>query len=81
MILCGQHSLAIFCLGVFLAFAGYFVLTESSASLGVHVIAGIFGILMTCAVAWLASWYKRSDVKMASRAGGIGGNADIVGGG
>ena len=28
LILCGQHSLEIFCLGVFLAFAGYFLLTE-----------------------------------------------------
>ena len=30
MILCGQHSLEIFCLGVFLAFAGHFVLAEIS---------------------------------------------------
>ena len=31
LILCGQHSLEIFCLGVFLAFAGHFVLAEVSA--------------------------------------------------
>ena len=30
LILCGQHSLEIFCLGVFLAFAGYFLLAEIS---------------------------------------------------
>ena len=30
LILCGQHSLEIFCLGVFLAFAGHFVLAEIS---------------------------------------------------
>ena len=30
VILCGQHSLEIFCLGVFLAFAGHFVLAEFS---------------------------------------------------
>ena len=30
LILCGQHSLEIFCLGVFLAFAGHFVLAEVS---------------------------------------------------
>ena len=33
MILCGQHSLEIFSLGVFLAFTGYFVLTEVSAGI------------------------------------------------
>src|SRR5882757_9099612 len=56
MILCGQHSLEIFCLGVFLAFAGYFVLIESSAGAGVHFLVGILGILIMSAVAWLNSW-------------------------
>jgi hypothetical protein len=81
MILCGQHSLEIFCLGVFLAFAGYFLLLETSAGLGLHLLVGILGILIMSAVAWLNSWYKRSDAARASRTGGTGGNADIVGGG
>ncbi len=81
MILCGQHSLPIFCLGVFLAFAGYFLLTQISATIGLHFVVGILGILITCAVAWMASWYKRSDAKMAARPGGLPGNADIAGGG
>jgi hypothetical protein len=81
MILCGQHSLEIFCLGVFLAFAGYFVLVQSAGGIGVHFLVGICGILIMSAVAWLNSWYKRSDASSASRAGGTGGNADIVGGG
>jgi hypothetical protein len=81
MILCGQHSLEIFCLGVFLAFAGYFVLVQSSAGIGLHFLVGISGILIMSAVAWLNSWYKRSDAMRASRAGGTGGNADMVGGG
>ncbi len=63
MILCGQHSLEIFCLGVFLAFVGYFVLTEISAGLGLHFLAAIFGILVMTAVAWLNSWYKRSTAQ------------------
>ncbi len=81
MILCGQHSLVIFCLGVFLAFAGYFLLTEIAGGIGLHFLVGIAGIVIMSAVAWMASWYKRSDARMASRAGGMGGNADIVGGG
>ena len=37
LILCGQHSLEIFCLGVFLAFAGHFILAEVSGGAGLHV--------------------------------------------
>jgi hypothetical protein len=81
MILCGQHSLEIFCLGLFLAFAGYFVLLQSSAGLGLHVLVGIVGILMMSAVAWLNDWYKRSDAKAALWKAGTGGSGDIVGGG
>jgi hypothetical protein len=59
MILCGQHSLEIFALGVFLAFTGYFVLMETSAGLGVHILVGLLGITIMSAVAWLLAWYKR----------------------
>jgi len=58
MILCGQHSLVIFCLGVFLAFAGYFLLDKISAGIGVHFLVAMFGILVMFAVAWMASWYN-----------------------
>jgi hypothetical protein len=82
MILCGQHSLEIFCLGLFLAFAGYFVLLQNSAGLGLHVLVGIIGILIMSAVAWLNDWYKRSDAKAALwKAAAPVGNGDIVGGG
>jgi hypothetical protein len=59
MILCGQHSLEIFSLGVFLAFTGYFVLTEVSAGIALHFLVGLLGIAMMSAVAWLLSWYKQ----------------------
>jgi hypothetical protein len=81
LILCGQHSLEIFCLGVFLAFVGYFALAESSSGLGLHFVAAICGILVMTAVAWLNTWYKRSDRDSASWRRDLGGNADIVGGG
>ena len=67
MILCGQRSLEIFCLGVALAFAGYFVLTEASAGLGLHFLVGICGILMMSAAAWLLSWYKHYVDKVGPR--------------
>jgi hypothetical protein len=73
LILCGQHSLEIFCLGLFLAFAGYFVLVQSSAGAGLHFLVGILGILIMTAVAWANSWYKRTDGKSS------GGYGDITG--
>jgi hypothetical protein len=78
MVLCGQHSLEIFCLGVFLAFAGYFLLAEISGGIGLHILVGILGILIMSASAWLNSWYKHSDKGASPIAGG---NADIAGGG
>jgi hypothetical protein len=59
MIRCGQHSLEIFSLGVFLAFTGYFALTEMSAGLALHFLVGLVGIVMMSAVASLLSWYKQ----------------------
>jgi hypothetical protein len=60
LILCGQHSLEIFCLGVFLAFAGYFLLTEVSGGIVLHFLVATIGILILSAVAWLSSWHKYS---------------------
>jgi len=80
LILCGQHSLEIFCLGVFLAFAGHFVLAEGGGGAALHALVSISGILIMWAVAWLISWYKHSADKSASRKG-VAGNADLAGGG
>ena len=81
MIVCGQHSLEIFCLGVFLAFAGHFVLAEVSGGAGLHFLVSISGILIMWAVAWVISWYKHVADKGASRIKSAGGNADLAGGG
>jgi hypothetical protein len=81
LILCGQHSLEIFCLGVFLAFAGYFILAEVSGGAVLHFIVSISGILIMSAAAWLFSWYKHSADKSAARSKSTGGNADMAGGG
>jgi hypothetical protein len=83
LILCGQHSLEIFCLGVFLAFAGHFVLAEVSGSPALHAVlhaaVTMSGIVIMCAAAWLFSWYKHSADKSARSRSTIG-NADLAGG-
>src|SRR5579872_6670743 len=67
LILCGQHSLEIFCLGVFLAFAGHFVLAEVSGGAAMHLLVSLCGIVIMSSVAWLISWYKHSADKSARK--------------
>jgi len=81
LILCGQHSLEIFCLGVFLAFAGHFILTEISGGAGLHFLISVAGIVIMSGMAWVISWYKHSADKNASKKKGAVGNADMAGGG
>jgi hypothetical protein len=80
MILCGQHSLEIFCLGVFLAFAGHFIMAEVGGGAALHALISVSGVLIMCGMAWVISWYKRVADKSAARKAG-GGNADMTGGG
>lgn len=78
-ILCGQHSLEIFCLGVFLAFAAHFAKVEISGGIAMQIAVSALGIFIMIAVAWLLSWYKRS----AERKGAIRPktpDADLAGG-
>jgi hypothetical protein len=57
-IVCGQHSLEVFCLGVFLAFAGQFVIAESSGGPLLQTAISVIGIILMVATAYLVSWYK-----------------------
>jgi hypothetical protein len=57
-ILCGQHSLEIFCLGVFLAFAGHFAMVDLSGAVWVQVVISLLGIVTMIATAALIRWYK-----------------------
>jgi hypothetical protein len=57
-ILCGQHSLEIFCLGVFLSFAAHFAMIEIDPGVGMQVALSVLGIAVMVATAALISWYK-----------------------
>src|ERR1700742_228596 len=64
-IICGQHSLEIFCLGVFLAFAGQFVIAESSGGPVLQTAISLIGIILMVATAYLVSWYKAIEARSA----------------
>jgi hypothetical protein len=76
---CGQHSLEIFCLGVFLAFAGQFIIGEWSGGPLLQAGISLLGILIMVATAYLISWYKAIEGRTApSRAKAA--DADLAGG-
>ncbi len=60
-IICGQHSLEVFCLGVFLSFAGHFVFTEVSNRVPTQMLVSAAGITIMVAAAALISWYRRVE--------------------
>jgi hypothetical protein len=59
--LCGEHSLEIFCLGVFLSFAGQFVLVEISGRMAMQLLVSAVGIAVMVATAAIIGWYKAMD--------------------
>ena len=61
IILCGQQSLSVFCAGVFLSFAGHFVLMTTSGSLLEQVFVSVAGVAILTLVASYISWSKRQD--------------------
>jgi hypothetical protein len=61
LIMCGQHSLALFCFGVFLSFAGHFILVEISNRIAVQFLVSAAGIALMVAAAWVMSWYKATE--------------------
>jgi hypothetical protein len=80
MVLCGQHSLEIFCLGIFLSFAGHFVFNEISDRVITQVLVSALGIAVMFAAAALISWYKNIEGRSpGSRSKPP--DADLAGGG
>jgi hypothetical protein len=61
LILCGSHSLEVFCLGVFLSLTANFLLAEVSGSLTMQVLVSAVGIFLMFALAALMSWYNNLD--------------------
>ena len=67
IILCGEQSLAVFCGGVFLSFAGHFVLMTGSGSLTEQILVSLSGIAIMTVVASYVAWSKRQDHPLPRR--------------
>jgi hypothetical protein len=53
MVMCGQHSLPIFCFGVFLSFAAHWVLMQYTRGVWEQLVISAAGILVMIGIAWL----------------------------
>ncbi len=65
VIKCGEEWLPVFCAGVFLSFAGHFVLITGPNLLTMHILVSIAGIAIMAAVAYYVSWSTRQDYRPA----------------
>lgn len=60
-ILCGQHSLHIFCLGILLSVMGHFVLSEWHDGLVAQLAVNAVGVALMICMALLLEWYKNAE--------------------
>lgn len=72
LVKCGQHSLEVFCVGIYLSFIATLVLEKTSDGLFAQLLVGAGGLAIMTTVAYYRSWSKRIEapahVKMHSAA-------------
>src|SRR3984893_9660933 len=61
VILCGQHSLQVFCLGILLSVLGRFIVNSISSSIWMQLAVNVVGIALMIALAELMSWYRKKS--------------------
>lgn len=66
LIRCGQQSLEVFCVGVFLSFIAHFVLETVSDGHVAQLLVGFAGLAIMTGVAYYRSWSKRIDRPVAA---------------
>lgn len=71
LIKCGQQSLAVFCLGVFLSFVAHLALNAISDGVLAQLLVGVAGLTILTGVAYYRSWSKEVD-KRSSRSDSAG---------
>jgi hypothetical protein len=65
VILCGQNSLYVFCLGIVLSVLGHFVLSQINAGLGMQAVVNGVGIALMIGTAALLQWFKTASRRQA----------------
>lgn len=68
VILCGQHSLYVFCLSIVLAVLGRFILSEFYGALPMQLAVNLAGFAIMIGTAALLAWYKSAGKAKPARA-------------
>jgi hypothetical protein len=58
VVLCGRHSLEIFCLSILLSALGHFLMSEINAGFGMQVAVNVVGVATMCLTAGVLDWYR-----------------------
>jgi len=74
LILCGQQSLEVFCLGILLSALGHFVLSEYSSTIVTQFAVNVAGVVALCLTAKMIAWYKTMGRLPQAAATGSRGN-------
>jgi hypothetical protein len=61
LIKCGQQSLEVFCVGIYLSFLASLILQTTSEGIWAQVLVGTVGLAIMTAVAYYRSWSKRVE--------------------
>lgn len=59
VIICGQQSLYIFCIGILLSVLGHFILAERLGGIVMQFLVNLVGIIVMIVVGALLDWFKR----------------------
>jgi hypothetical protein len=58
LVLCGRHSLEIFCLSILLSVLGHFLMSEFNAGFTMQIGVNVVGIAVMCLTAGMLDWYR-----------------------
>ncbi len=61
LVKCGQQSLEVFCVGIYLSFLGSLILQTTSDGIFAQILVGTGGLAIMTAVAYYRSWSKRVE--------------------
>lgn len=66
LIRCGQQSLSVFCVGLFLSFIAHFVLDFGSEGVLAQLLVGAAGLWIMTIIAYYRTWSKQVDKSLSS---------------
>lgn len=65
LVRCGEQSLQVFCFGIFLSFAGHFVILQWQGAFAAQVLTGVAGAVLMAGLAYLIAWFRAEETALA----------------